>query len=340
MRASIRQVAETANVSPMTVTRVLRGRGLVSEETRQRVLAAVRETNYIPVRSSVQNRHSPTRILGLVPYQQDVMQNRLDSETYAGIFRAARTHGYDLLVMLRGESEWMVDQAAARFLDRRSDGFIFNSAGTGEWHEVLPILAGQKIPVVVCYRRDVPSGIAWVDPDNDHIIELAVHALLRQGHQRIGYLPGYSMGNADTEFLPHPRTDGNFDDSMRRAAFERKVRETGCEGRILETPYLDDILTQKITGVVCVNDYQALLLWDQAVAQGMQIPRDLSLVGVDDIPDAQTRGMTSIGFGYDAVGATAVEVWLDLLQGKSARESCRVVPATLRERQSIAPPRH
>ena len=67
MRVSVRQVAERAGVSTMTVSNVLRSRaGRMSEETRQRVLRAIQELNYIPIpRPAMQSRHVETRALGV-----------------------------------------------------------------------------------------------------------------------------------------------------------------------------------------------------------------------------------------------------------------------------------
>src|SRR5580693_2218843 len=102
MRASIRQVSERANVSAMTVSRVLRGRDdLVSPDTRERVLAAVRELDYIPVRFAAQNRHVETRIVGVVPHMTDLSRG-LDLDTLNGVASTARVNGYDVLLMLRG----------------------------------------------------------------------------------------------------------------------------------------------------------------------------------------------------------------------------------------------
>lgn len=341
-RASIRQVAELARVSPITVTRVLRGQAGVAEETRERVLAAVRRTNYIPVRSAVQNRHSITHVVGLVPYFSDLTEHRIDSDTYKGICRVARREGYDLLVLLRDESDWMADRAEMRFLDRRSDGFVFISAESGEWQTALEKLVQHAIPVVVCYRRDVPDGIAWVDPDNDAIIELLVDTMARRGHRRIGYLPG--RGGAGENGA---RIATAYDDAMRQSAFARMAREAGVHGIVLGTALtdwtpdprvLEEIRGKGVTGVICVNDLLALRLWDLAEDAGLRIPHDLSIAGVDDLPEAEMRGLTSVAFGYDRIGEEAMKSWVRLIRSESPADCCRVVPVDLCERASVAGP--
>lgn len=346
-------MAARAGVSAMTVSRVLRGQhNLVSDETRARILEAVRDLDYVPVRAAMQNRHVETHVIGLVPYYINFPNNQLDALTYEGICRAARKQGYDLLVMLRDEADWMINRQEVRFLDRRSDGFIFISPGTGEWSEALQALKRHTIPSVVCYRRDVPSGVGWVDPDNDEIVRLAVEHLRSHGHRKIAYLTGATPAS-DASQLSLSGARHNYDDEQRRAAFTRLMQGGTPKKRgafkahyILSGATSDwrldpNVLTQLgklgVTGVVCINDLLALLLWDELEKQNWRVPHDLSIVGVDDSPQAAARGLSSVAFGYDEVGRLAIEAWLQLRSGKKAAQVSRVVPVHLVERTSVGP---
>ncbi|RYZ78032.1 MAG: LacI family transcriptional regulator, partial [Proteobacteria bacterium] len=307
-----------SQVSPMTVTRVLRGHNTVAHETRQRVLEAVRQTDYVPIRSAVQNRHVTNNVLGYVPYHVDLTQNRIDSETYTGISYAAYQHDYDVLVMLRKESDWMASRAELRFLDRRSDGFVFLTTYCGEWESVLNALVEHAIPTVVCYRRDVPQGIAWVDPDNEAITRLGVEALLKKGHRRIAYVTAPDHYKAKGRLAQPSPSGGNYDDLERRRVFRRLMQQeysNDCNGIIIENKQqewkvesnvLRSIRDQNITGIVCMNDLTAMRLWNLAESAGLRIPEDLSIIGVDNTKEAEQVGLTSIGFRFSDVGAAAV----------------------------------
>lgn len=353
MRASIRQVAEQAQVSRMTVSRVLQGRKhQVNEQTYNRVLAVMRELNYVPVRSSVQNRHVQTNTIGLVPQHRDAFDKAFDTLTFNGMCKSAAAHGYDLFVMLRGEDEWMANREEVRFLDRRSDGFIFISGYTGEWTTALQTLVQHEIPVVVCYRRDVPEGVVWVDPDNETIARQAVRHLWDRGHRKLAFVGGPVPSAVACDYLANlSGSRKNYDSEMRTAAFIEELRALGqsdAEEYVfqiadpnwsVDANDLQPLLASDATGIVCVNDFVALQLWTEMEKLGISIPHDFSMIGVDNEPESVHRGLSSFDFGYGRLGQLAVEAWIEWQSGVPARECCKVVPAQLVERTSVGPPR-
>jgi LacI family transcriptional regulator len=327
----------------MTVSRVLHGRrNKVNEETFARVMSAMKELDYIPVRSAVQNRHVETRAIGLVPYHMMVSRYKLDSVTYEGICEQASQEGYDLLVMLRNESEWLANRHEMRFLDKRSDGFVFISPCRGDWEIAFEALVKHEIPTVVCYRRDLPKEIAWVDADNENIVNSAINRLRISGHQRIAYICGPDGPDADMQLLPHLVAERkSFDDGERRKQFE-KVCEDGVvvhacsKGWELDAGVVPELVERGVTATVCVNDLVALQIWSAAEEAGLIVPRDMSIIGVDNTEPGKARGLSSVDFGYDEIGRQAVSAWVALNSGQDARDCCRVVPCTLIERQSVA----
>lgn len=352
MRATIRQVAERAKVSPMTVSHALNGRKhAMGADTYERVLQVVREMNYVPVRTAAQNRHVETNTIALVPYYRNPGRSIVDSATFEGLCDQASQHGYDLFIMLRGEAEWMANREELRFLDRRSDGFIFVSPGIGEWKTALQTLVENKIPSVVCYRRDVPTGIPWVDPDNEGIIDLAMNCLLEHGHSKMVYLSGPKSTATDNELLSNLSGDrASFDNTARIDHFQKRLRQegeahpekfvmhiTGADWK-LSAQDVETMFSNGITGVIC-GDVFALQLCDRVEAMGKTIPADLSVVSIDNGIEAAYRGLTGIGFGFDAVGRAAVKAWIELVAGGEASQCCKIVPAQLVERVSVAAPR-
>ena len=333
MRTTIRCVAEQAGVSAVTVSNVLRGvESRASEATRLRVLATAKDLNYLPVSPpSSQNRQIETRIVTLVPEYRDITHYDLDLFTYEGIVEGARRHGYDVLTMVRDDREKSLKREKLRYLDRRSDGFIFISA-IGQWVRAFDIVAQHGIPAVACYRRDLPPGVAWVDVDNDGVMRQAVEHLAGRGHRRIAYLSG---------------PPNNFDEKQRRRAWKATVKAQGLEVRdefivqgaaenyALNDKALASVSRLGVTAAVCFNDTLALALWDAIEAQGLNVPRDLSLIGVDDRPEAAARGLSSVAHSFMDVGRLAMDAWVELKNGGEAADCCKVAPVHLVSRDSV-----
>lgn len=336
MRVTIRSVAEEAGVSAMTVSNVLRGQDArTNAETRERVLEAAQRLNYLPVKPPTsQNRRVETRIVTLVPEHHGVNQHPMDLFTYEGLVMGAREHGYDVLTMLREGHDPVLKSDEIRFLDRRSDGFIFIASREGKWRRALDIVSQHGIPSVVCFRRDAPDGIAWVDVDNDSVMQQMVEHFVACGHTRIAYL----TGPAD-----------NFDEKQRQRAWVQAmwkhelelhrdfvVPGTSGEGEFTLHPEAAATIRRLgVTAVACFNDPLALALWEALEAQGVQVPHDVSLIGVDNRIEAEPRGLTTVAHLCAEVGRLAMDAWIELKSGYDAASCSRVVPGHLIARRSV-----
>ncbi len=334
MRATIRQIALEAGVSNVTVSNVLRGlESRASAETRERVLAAAQKLNYIPVKPpTAQNRHVETRVVTLVPEHHDVRHPDLDLFTYQGVIEGARHHGYSVLTMVRREAEPWDERESLRFLDRSSDGFIFTVSLQEQWARVLDLVAQNSVPCVVCYNRQVPDGVAWVDVDNRSAMRQAVQHLVELGHARIAFVAG---------------PPDNFDAIERRREWKAAMLEHGLDGSerfivqgarqgyVQDDEALSSVTTLGVSAAVCFNDTLALALWDIAQGQGKSVPRDLSLIGMDDRPEAQERGLSSLAHSFVDVGRLAMDAWVELRGGAEAASCSKSAPVRLKARDSV-----
>lgn len=331
MRTSIRQVAQHASVSPKTVTNVLRGRdGKTSAITRQRVLQVVQELNYVPVASPLQNRHVETRVIGVVFDQVDVSQDGIGLMIYQGLREGAIRHGYDLLMILRPAPDWAPDREEIQFLDRRSDGFIF--VAPLRRHAVLEALVQHEVPVVACSSGDVPGGVAHVVTDNEDTMRQAVRHLKDRGHTRIIHIAGL---------------DWNFDERRRAECFGPAMRDEGLtEYSECKTPSsaqwiapqdaLRAVLEHKATAAICCNDPIAVGLQRAATESGLDVPRDLSIISINDDSLARENGLTAINPYFSLQGSAAIEAWIQLQGGASCAAASQITPVHLVERGSVA----
>jgi DNA-binding LacI/PurR family transcriptional regulator len=330
MRTNIRQVAALAGVSRTTVSNVLLGKeGRITPAKREEVLRAVEQLGYLPVRPSLQNRTGESRVIALALHDPNHARFDFHSRVYAGICETALRHDYDVLTVLRAEPDWAVNRTAVRLLDRRSDGILFLPSDLDNT-VTLNALVQHGIPAVSCYQRDVPEGIAWVDPDNHAAIQSMVDLVVASGHKRIAHL---------TNFIKT-----QFDFRERKRAFIEAIERADLpqiEGGIVETQGIVtlDVAKQLVatgaTAIVCANDWLAMQLWDFLESMGLRVPEDISLTGIDNQMQITHRALTTVEFSYGEVGGLAVEALIDRISGKSADECCYEVAPRLCVRSSV-----
>jgi DNA-binding LacI/PurR family transcriptional regulator len=303
---------------------------IVAPEKRDMVLRAVEELEYIPVRPTLQNRHVESRVIAVPVDEPRKIGWAINSGTYTGMCESAMGHGYDVLMLLRPDPDWAANRSEAQLLDRRSDGIVFASPVIGESARTFEVLARHKTPTVVCYRRDVPEGIAWVDPDNRDAMYQAVRHLRERGHTRIAHLT-----KANNE---------EYDKVARRRYFQEAIREYRLPERpdqIFATDYYAAtaelprrIIQSGATAVVCMNDLLATDLAKAMQLANLQVPDDLSIIGMDDL-GADTFDLTTIAFSFSEIGEKAVDALVELIQGRPAGDCSREIPVKLVERQSV-----
>ena len=335
-RPSIRRIAEDAGVSRTTVSRVLNGHaGEFSDETRQRVLDVVRELNYIPVaQPTIQSRRIETHIIGVLFDGLDMDEYWSLPTIYRGMRETAADLDYDLLTLLRRKPPHSPEEREEiRFLDRRCDAFVFIVPLNR--YTLMETLVSHGIPVVSYAVDDVPPGVGYVVGDNEHVMGMAVRHLVEHGHRHIGH-------------LGQPADRSYF--RQRQAGFRAAMSEAGLDpdrACIMEKnayPCTDavDRMVQlaargEITAVACASDHFALLLWDRAEAMGLRVPRDLSIVGVDDIPEAAHRGLTSFRVDNRAAGRAMIEATVAALAGAIPWQ--KIQTEEIVSRCSVAEPR-
>ncbi|RYG59661.1 LacI family transcriptional regulator, partial [bacterium] len=292
---SIRDVAERAGTGRMTVSNVLNGRdGRVSPAIRSRVWEAVEQLGYVPVASPIsQKKRQPTRTIGVVFDSFIPDDLGLGTAVFSGMMEAAREQDYDLLTVLRSPRQWNGSHAEVALFDGRADCFIFLSSFEGSREATLRDLVTHGVPCVAAFRRDVPEGVATVDGNHEAGMELCVQHLVQLGHERIAFIGGDSARNAG-----HRREEG-----FRRSIQSRGLLQSDDWMRTVgdfvpsdaeATDLARHLIELKATAAVCASDWLATKVWDALQAQGIRVPEDISLTGVDNLPLTQARNLTTI----------------------------------------------
>lgn len=336
LRVTISDVAARAKVSTATVSYVINGSNRVSDDTRARVLQAVKELGYQPnalARGLVMDQ---TRNIGLViPHTAEyVFSDPYFAELLKGIGTVVAREEYFLLLSLLTGPEDFRRMVTAMINQRRVDGVIMVCTPRDS-EEVARLQAGG-IPFTLigtCYLPEVTT----IDVDNEQGSYVATKHLLELGHTRIACITG----------------DLRYDSAVQRyRGFQRAMSENGCQvvdvftgdftqlSGMLGTRHL---LKQnpEITAIACASDLMAIGAMGAAREMGYSVPQDLSIVGFDDIPLAQESvpKLTTIRQPIPKLGSLAVERLLDMIQGSKQDDGKIVLETELVVRGSTAVPR-
>lgn len=331
MKVTIKDVAKQAGVSPSTVSRALRNNNRISPEVRARVQQVARELNFHPnqMARSLVKRHTP--IIGVV-FPDDLRMN-LGNPFYPsvlqGLGHAASERRHHVLLITGSETLSPSESSRQAVESGYVSGLIRLTAETA--------LCGEdEAPVVVIGHPSDAQSRYYVDNANEQAgFEAACH-LLEYGHRRI-VLAGYD-----------PQYIFTVD---RREGYERALREAGIPVReeyILPSEPLmrDDSEAlrrlfqspERPTGVVCMDDAQAIALCRRLNEMGLSVPRDVSVVSFNNTEASLYHNppLTTFDLQPYQLGVRAMNLMLDLLTGAVTEPTSIYVPFTLIQRQSVA----
>lgn len=328
------QVARRAGVSPATVSRVTNGRSTVDERLAKRVWQAIRELGYTPnpqARALVSGR---SRVLGLLvseitnPFFPELMQSFED---------VAGENDFEVLV---GSTNYNPERAKIfirRLVQRRVEGVAVMTF-RAESH-ILDELISEEVPLVTI---DVSSGASRsvvLEVDYAQGIDQAVQHLAILGHRRIGFASGP---------MPH------VTNLRRRDAFVRSTKKIGLSGQSAPIFIGDHTfeggtqaalhflgLNPPPTAIVCSNDMMAVGVLRVMAERGIRVPRDMSVIGFDDIHLAEfvNPPLTTIRMSRQELARAAFRGLEQLWAGGSAVSRSPIrVGTSLVVRQSVDSP--
>lgn len=307
---SIKDIARAARVSHSTVSRALRNSPLVNAETRALVHKIAEQQGYTvsaAARSLVTRR---TNTLGVVVTS---IANPFAGEVIAGIEETALAHGYSILLSTSHADPNREVRAVQSLQEHRVDGILVNSSRVGRLY--IPMLAEMHIPIVLINNEHPGEFIHSVTIDNHQAGRDATRHLIELGHRRIAYVGNRFGLQADTDRFSGYRQIVEEAD----LGFEPELvvhGDGGAEAGMKAAASLLN-LPERPTAVFCYNDMQALGVLRAAREKGLNVPRDLSVVGLDDLylSSYTDPPLTTIQQPKQEMGRLAVQILLQLLSG-------------------------
>jgi len=325
-RPTLETVARAAGVSPMTVSNAYNRPDQLSEQTRVRVLDVARELGYPgpdPAGRSLRRRRADT--IGVLLTEQLPY-------AFADPGMVAFLHGVATGLADAGQALLLLPtEGNAEFAHVRNalvDGFVVTSLAPG--HPAVADVLGRRLPVVSWgYPRF--AGVPRIGVDNARAAAKAARHLLELGHTSFGIVtlgapgsadpsgvvPGVqlSMGARVSGFLKALAAGGIDPASVTVVGASRNTRLDGFEAaRSLVAARL------RPTAVFGVTDVLALGVLDAAASVGVSVPKDLSVVGFDDVAAAATSvpSLTTVSQSLFDQGRLAARVVLDQVAGREA----------------------
>lgn len=340
-RVTIRELARRSGVSVGTVSRALNGYADVSPRTRERIVRLARELDYTPAaaaRSLVTRR---SHVVGVFLETGDGppdLRHLLLHEVLLGLEHEARAQGYDLLLLAseRAGGGYGEHSPLKRARHHGVDGAVLLGVD-GEDAEIRR-LARSGLP---CVGVDIAAGgpaTEYVTSDNAAGTAAAVGHLHALGHRRIATITGR------IETPPGADRLKGYRDALRAhgLAYRDEYVAYGDFSVGSGAPAMTRLLDadEPPTAVVCASDPMALAAIRAIADRGLAVPRDVSIVGFDDIPLAGHvhPPLTTVRQDRARLGAEAGRALARLIAGGSAATDARPVPVALVVRASTATP--
>ena len=330
--ATMKQVAERAGVSTSTVSHVINNTRVVSEDVRARVLAIIAETRYIPSAVARSLKNDRTHTIGMMVPNNS---NPYFAELIQGIEDAAFKVGYNIILCNAYDDPQKQATYLRVLMQKRIDGLILVASGSDD--ELASLLGDLQVPMVVV-DRELPGVAAdFIEADHETGGYLATRHLLDMGHRDIACVSGPIN-------LPPSRD--------RVVGYLRALKEAGLKFRLDYLVRSDFTsaggfaafsqllaLKKPPTAIFASNDLMAIGGICAASQAGVAVPRQLSVVGYDDIALASysTPPLTTVAQPKYRMGQLITQVLIDRIMGGDVPLRREMLQSELKQRQSTAP---
>lgn len=187
-KITINDVADAAGVSVTTVSLVLSGKGRISAATVLRVNQAIEQLGFVRNRSASTLRGGESGVIGLIVRD---LSHPFYAEMTAGLSEALEKQGKLLFLTQSGTQGQHLNRCFDSLVSQGVDGVVLGG-GTDQAAEIITRVREQNIAMVCAARASSVDDVDTIRPDNAQAARLATEYLIRQGHQRIGWLGGNS----------------------------------------------------------------------------------------------------------------------------------------------------
>jgi DNA-binding LacI/PurR family transcriptional regulator len=340
--ATIREIAEKANVSIATVSKVLNRKGGISQETVNNVMKVARELNYRPNFTARSLKNGQSRTIGVITEDLTVFNT---PEIVDGIDAYCENNGYHyILGNLRfnkrfgnhpdpDECAKLVHSHVDTMLSKQVNGIIYIGYHS---RAISPVYNYNEIPFVYTYCYSTDPNIPCVLYDDQKAAYEATQLLIDRGHCDIGVIagPADSIHSANRILGYQEALYAN------KIPFNPKYVIYGDWERQNGYELSEELIKSRVTAIFAHNDLMAAGVIDYCNEHKIQVGKDLALIGFDnrEIATASRPEISTVSLPLFDMGQTATQVLLNILAGKHIQRGQKVMLAcTIIERESTMP---
>lgn len=329
---TLEDVAKMASVSTATVSRCLNTPSVVSQNTRERVLEAVKALGYTPNFGAQALAAKRTKTFGaIIP----TMENAIFARSLQAFQEELQRCGITLLVSSSSYSPELEEEQIHGLVARGADALLL--IGFNRSQHIYKFLEKQKVPCVIAWVYDPSQPMVSIGFDNRKAMQSLVSQVLKLGHKSLALITAELNGNDRAQ--------------QRYEGLLKAMEACGLDAqtlRVIKTTYsitngakaFETLMQSDTTptAVICGNDVLAAGALVQARNMGLNVPNDVSITGFDDIEIAElvTPALTTVHVPHRKMGKGAAEMLIALRDGKNLSQSVEL-EATIKLRGSLGP---
>lgn len=272
-RVTLQDIANRTGYTVNTISRALKDKPDISQATREHIKQVADEMGYIRNQMASSLRSGRTKTLGVIV---GGMSNPYYGVMTDAIQNVAAERGYSLLIFCSRDNPDLELQVVQSAISRQVDGILLFPCNSPE--RTIALMKAAGIPYVLMARRLSSSEDDCVICDDEAGAYLATKHLIEAGHTRLGFLSSF---------------DVIYSSEQRRHGFYRALRECGIPEENGLTACCADVMQTRaqlecwrkigVTGVFVFCDLEAWLAVSMLHAEGLSIPKDMAIVGFDNI---------------------------------------------------------
>lgn len=330
-KPTLSTVAQEAGVSIPTVSQVLRGKGRISDQTRDKVLQAAARLRYVPDSRAAAMRSGENHEIGFVINQ---LINPFNAEVVSGAVDLLEAEGYMVSIVDTRDDVQRQGRQLEAFIRHGRGGLLWVPAPETP-DEAFDLLSRQRIPTVT-FLRHVRRDLDHVGIRNAEATATATTYLIGLGHRAIAYL-----GGNDRSMVRQERVAG-YRQALAAHHLGKPIIWDSEDNKLAGLDALNALRLAhpQVTAVVCNGDMVALGASLALVRSGLRPGKDVSIIGFDDIQDAAagTPPLTTMAVCPQKLGRRLARVLLDRIKDPAMPSSVVEVTAELIVRETTGAP--